>query len=59
MDRDLVIARLGFGADAVPYLEALELQRKLHERRVRGEIPDICLQHMIAVMLVDKTASFK
>lgn len=23
------------------------------------EIPDICLQHMIAVMLVDKTASFK
>jgi 2-methylcitrate dehydratase PrpD len=23
------------------------------------EIPDICLQHMVAVMLVDKTASFK
>ena len=23
------------------------------------EIPDICLQHMIAVMLIDKTASFK
>ena len=23
------------------------------------EMPDICLQHMIAVMLLDKTASFK
>jgi len=22
------------------------------------EIPDICMQHMIAVMLIDKTASF-
>ena len=43
MDRDLVIARLGFGADAVPYLDALEIQRDLHERRVRGEIPDTCL----------------
>ena len=43
MDRDLVIARLGFGADAVPYLDALQIQRDLHERRVRGEIPDTCL----------------
>ena len=43
MDRDLVIARLGFGAEAVPYLKALELQRELHELRVRGEIPDTCL----------------
>jgi len=23
------------------------------------EMPDICLQHMIAVMMIDKTASFK
>ena len=23
------------------------------------EMPDICLQHMVAVMLIDKTASFK
>ncbi len=23
------------------------------------EVPDICLQHMVAVMLIDKTASFK
>jgi lipoyl(octanoyl) transferase len=43
VDRDLVIARLGFGADAVPYTDALELQRELHELRVRGEIPDTCL----------------
>jgi lipoyl(octanoyl) transferase len=43
VDGDLIIARLGFGADAVPYLDALEVQRQLHERRVRGEIPDICL----------------
>jgi lipoyl(octanoyl) transferase len=43
VDHDLVIARLGFGAGAVPYLEALALQRELHERRVRGEIPDVCL----------------
>jgi lipoyl(octanoyl) transferase len=43
MDRELVITRLGFGADAVPYAVALELQRDLHERRVRGEAPDTCL----------------
>jgi lipoyl(octanoyl) transferase len=43
VERDLVIARLGFGAGAVPYLDALDLQRQLHERRVRGEIPDTVL----------------
>jgi lipoyl(octanoyl) transferase len=43
VDRDLVIARLGFGAGAVPYTDALELQRELHELRVRGQIPDACL----------------
>jgi lipoyl(octanoyl) transferase len=43
VQRNLVIARLGFGAGAVPYLDALELQRQLHERRVRGEIPDTIL----------------
>ena len=35
--------RLGFGADAVPYPQALQLQRDLHERRVAGDIPDTCL----------------
>ncbi|MGH3274484.1 MAG: lipoyl(octanoyl) transferase LipB [Streptosporangiaceae bacterium] len=43
MDRELVIVRLGFGAGAVPYSEALTLQRDLHQRRVAGEIPDTCL----------------
>jgi lipoyl(octanoyl) transferase len=43
VDRELVIARLGFGAGAIPYPEALELQRELHELRVRGDIPDTCL----------------
>jgi lipoyl(octanoyl) transferase len=37
---ELVFARLGPGVD---YLEAWELQRQLHEQRVRGEIPDTCL----------------
>jgi lipoyl(octanoyl) transferase len=43
MDRELVFARAGFGPHAVPYLEAWDLQRSLHERRVNGEIPDCCL----------------
>jgi lipoyl(octanoyl) transferase len=43
MDHELILARAGFGADAVPYPQAWELQRLLHERRVRGEIPDCCL----------------
>jgi len=43
VDRELVIARIGFGADAVPYTDALELQRQLHEQRVQGEIADTCL----------------
>jgi lipoyl(octanoyl) transferase len=33
----------GFGEQAVPYDEAWELQRRLHERRVADEIPDVCL----------------
>ena len=43
MRGELVFARLGMGADAVDYLEAWELQRQVHERRVRGDIPDTCL----------------
>jgi lipoyl(octanoyl) transferase len=42
-DPSLAIVRLGFGAGAVPYPRALQLQRDLHERRVAGEIPDTCL----------------
>lgn len=40
MRGELVFARLGPGVD---YLEAWELQRQVHEKRVRGEIPDTCL----------------
>jgi lipoyl(octanoyl) transferase len=40
---ELVFARLGLGADTIDYLDAWDLQRQLHEQRVRGEIPDTCL----------------
>ena len=40
MRGELVCARLGRDVD---YLEAWELQRRVHEQRVRGEIPDTCL----------------
>jgi lipoyl(octanoyl) transferase len=40
---ELVYIHAGFGADAVPYLKGWELQRRLHEQRVAGEIPDVCL----------------
>ena len=43
MDRELVFIRAGFGDRAVPYQRAWELQRKLHDRRVSGQIPDVCL----------------
>jgi lipoyl(octanoyl) transferase len=40
---ELVFAHAGFGADAVPYLDGWELQRRLHDRRAAGLIPDTCL----------------
>ncbi len=43
MDSELIFARAGFGAEAIPYPRGWELQRRLHDRRVRGEIPDSCL----------------
>src|SRR6516162_9448920 len=39
----MVYAHAGFGADAVPYLAGWELQRRLHDRRAAGQIPDTCL----------------
>ena len=39
----LVFAQLGSGAAGIPYLEGWELQRRLHEQRCGGEIPDSCL----------------
>jgi lipoyl(octanoyl) transferase len=40
---ELVFARIGLGPEAVGYLETWELQRQVHDQRVRGEIPDTCL----------------
>jgi lipoyl(octanoyl) transferase len=40
---ELVFVRAGFDAGALPYEHALDLQRRLHARRVAGEIPDVCL----------------
>src|ERR1700729_1868761 len=47
MERELIFARAGFGPDAVPYQQAWDLQRDLHERRVRGDIPatSLLLEH--------------
>ncbi|MGO9081269.1 MAG: lipoyl(octanoyl) transferase LipB [Streptosporangiaceae bacterium] len=43
MTGTLVFSRAGLGADAIDYQQAWDLQRALHERRVRDEIPDACL----------------
>jgi lipoyl(octanoyl) transferase len=43
MHDELVFARLGLGRSRVGYLEGWELQRQVHEQRVRGDIPDTCL----------------
>jgi lipoyl(octanoyl) transferase len=40
---ELIFARAGFGAHAVPYLDGWQLQQGLHARRADGDIPDICL----------------
>jgi lipoyl(octanoyl) transferase len=47
-ERDaLSVLRAGFGTEAVPYLEALDLQREVHARRVADETGDtvILLEH--------------
>ena len=43
MHGELVFARLGLDGDPINYLDAWELQRQVHEQRVRGEMPDTCL----------------
>ncbi|KWX01735.1 Octanoyltransferase [Carbonactinospora thermoautotrophica] len=40
---ELVYIHAGFDDQAVPYEEAWAQQRRLHEARVAGEIPDTCL----------------
>jgi lipoyl(octanoyl) transferase len=42
-DAELIFVRAGFGAAAVPYAQAWDEQRSLHELRVSGAIPDCCL----------------
>lgn len=40
---DLVYVHAGFGNAAVPYEDAWAHQRRLHDQRVAGEVPDTCL----------------
>jgi lipoyl(octanoyl) transferase len=40
---ELLYTHLGFGPDAVDYMDAWDLQRRVHARRVADEIPDSCL----------------
>jgi lipoyl(octanoyl) transferase len=43
VDDELVYAHAGFGSEAVDYVQAWDLQRAVHARRVDGSIPDSCL----------------
>ena len=43
MNDELVFAHIGFGAAAVPYQAAWDLQRAVTQQRADGEIPDTCL----------------
>ena len=43
MVAELSIERVGFGAGAVPYLQAWKLQRQVHARVAAGEQPDTVL----------------
>ena len=43
MERELVFVQAGFGPQALDYQAGWDLQRRLHARRVAGEIPDTCL----------------
>jgi 2-methylcitrate dehydratase PrpD len=55
---EILLKRHRFQPDQVKQVvvRAATNEAKIVDNR---EIPDICLQHMIAVMLIDKTASFK
>jgi 2-methylcitrate dehydratase PrpD len=55
---EILLKRHKFQADQVKQVvvRAAANEAKIVDNR---KIPDICLQHMIAVMLIDKTASFK
>jgi 2-methylcitrate dehydratase PrpD len=55
---DIILKRRPFEADQV---QTVTVRVASSEAAIvsNREIPDICMQHMIAVMLLDKTASFK
>lgn len=55
---EILMKRYKFDANQVKQIVVRDAtnEAKIVDNR---EIPDICLQHMIAVMLIDKTASFK
>jgi len=40
---ELIFLRAGFGPGAIGYQQAWDLQRALHDQRVRGDVPDCCL----------------
>jgi lipoyl(octanoyl) transferase len=46
-EREISVLRAGFGAEAVPYLTAWDLQREVHARRAADEVGDtvILLEH--------------
>jgi len=55
---EILLKRYKFQPDQVKQIvvRAATNEAKIVDNR---EIPDICMQHMIAVMLIDRTASFK
>ena len=55
---EILLKRYRFQPDQV---KQIVVRTATNEAKIvdNREIPDICLQHMIAVMLIDKTASFK
>ena len=55
---ELFFKRRSFSADEVQTVVVRMASDEVRTVNHR-EIPDICLQHMVAVMLLDKTASFK
>ncbi|HWF12483.1 MAG TPA: MmgE/PrpD family protein [Candidatus Acidoferrales bacterium] len=55
---DILIKRRSFSADDVKEV-VVRLARTQGTVVNNREMPDICVQHMVAVMLIDKSASFK
>lgn len=58
---DLRFIELGFGADAVPYLDAWDVQRSTHEVVVDGTQPDTCLllEHQAVYTAGKRTEPFE